>query len=132
MGGFSLILETPALNQAAAWAVSSGVEYRSYKPGVTGSNPVPPTIFALRLHIGHLKGKWPSTPPFLEDKNGKIYLIFYFKQITRSTIHKKLRVSPFSLSIPWIRRCQGVHYGGEPFLIIELNLFLKNIKFAYI
>jgi hypothetical protein len=26
------------------WAVSSAVEYRPYKPGVTGSNPVPPTI----------------------------------------------------------------------------------------
>jgi hypothetical protein len=25
-------------------AVSSAVEYRPYKPGVTGSNPVPPTI----------------------------------------------------------------------------------------
>ena len=28
-------------------AVSSAVEYRSYKPGVTGSNPVPPTNFDL-------------------------------------------------------------------------------------
>jgi hypothetical protein len=26
-----------------AWAVSSVVEHRSYTPGVTGSNPVPPT-----------------------------------------------------------------------------------------
>ncbi len=28
------------------WAVSSAVEYRFYKPGVTGSNPVPPTRYS--------------------------------------------------------------------------------------
>ena len=30
-------------------AVSSAVEHRSYKPGVTGSNPVPPTSFDRRM-----------------------------------------------------------------------------------
>jgi hypothetical protein len=35
------------------WAVSSAVEYRSYKPGVTGSNPVPPTRENLIIFRGN-------------------------------------------------------------------------------
>ena len=50
--GFKLTtLRTASYSQASPkGAVSSAVEHRSYKPGATGSNPVPPTRFAVSRH----------------------------------------------------------------------------------
>gem|GEM_PF-2219861 len=67
----SLIIGTRALSLAIGWAVSSGVEYRSYKPGVTGSNPVPPTTFFTLIPRG--KERKGSFPLFL---NKTQYLVF--------------------------------------------------------
>ena len=43
--GLASALKSCNINEL--WAVSSAAEHRSYTPGATGSNPVPPTTYSL-------------------------------------------------------------------------------------